>query len=58
MTKLKHSNYDNTQKLKFRQNSETQMVTKLKHLNCEKIQTQIVTKLKNTHCDQTQKIKL
>ena len=50
MTKFKNSNYDQTLKLKFGQNSKTQFVTKLKNSNCDKTQnskTQIVTKLKN-----------
>ena len=40
--KLKNYNCDETQKLKWRQNSKTQMVTKLK----------------NSICDKTQKLKL
>ena len=60
--KLKKSICDETQKLKFWQNSKTQTVTKLKNSNCEKTQklklgqnllTQIVAKLKNSNCDQT-----
>ena len=66
MTKLKNSNCDKTQKLKFWQNSKTQIVTKLKKHFFNKIQklklwqyskTQIVTKLKNSNCDKTQFMK-
>ena len=40
---LKNSNGDKTQKIKLRQNSTTQIVTKLKNSNFDK--TQFVTKL-------------
>ena len=39
MTKLKNSNFHKTQKLKFGQNSKTQIVTKLKNSNCDKTQS-------------------
>ena len=47
MTKLKNSNCDNSQKLNLLQNSETQIVTKLK-------KNKILTKLQNSNCDETQ----
>ena len=52
--KLKNSNYNETQKLKW---DETQklIVIKLKNLNCD--ETQIVMKL-NSNCDKTQKLKM
>ena len=46
---------------------KTQVVTKIKKLNCDKAQqlklwqnliTQITTKLKNSNCDQTQKFEM
>ena len=67
MTKLKNSNGDETQKLKWRQNLQVQVVTKLKtqivtnlnKLNCDKTKkNQIVTKVKNSNCDKSQKLKL
>ena len=63
-----NSNYDKTQKLKLRQNSKTQIVTKQKNLNCDKTkknskidktkQNQTVTKLKKRNCGKTQELKL
>ena len=53
--------------LKLWQNSKTQIVTKLKNSNCDKIQkilwwqnsnTQIVTKLQRPNCNITPKLKL
>ena len=35
-TKLEKLNFDNSQKRKLWQNSETQIVTKLQNLNCDK----------------------
>ena len=60
MTKLNKKNRDKTQKLKLRQNSKTQIGTKLNNSNCDKTKkkTKIVTKLKNSNCDNTQKLKL
>ena len=61
--KLKNSNCDESQKIKFRWNSKTQIVIKLKNSNCDATQkrklwwnskTQIVMKLKNSNCDNTQ----
>ena len=54
--KLKNSNCDETKKLKWGQNSKTQMLTNVKNSNGDK--TQIVMKLKNSNCDETQKLKL
>ena len=56
----KNSYYDKTQKLKFLQNSKTQIVTKqklweLKNLNCD--ESQILIKIWNSNSDKTQKIK-
>ena len=45
VTTLKNSNCVKTQKLKLRQNSKTQVVTKVKN--------QILTKIKNSNCDKT-----
>ena len=49
--KLKHSNYDETQKLKWWKNAKTQMVTKLKNSNCDKTK-------KKSNFDKAQKLKL
>ena len=58
MTKLKKkSNRDQTQKLKFWQNSRTQIVTKLKKKS-QNSNAQTVTILKNSNCDKTQYIKM
>ena len=67
--KLKNSNCDETQKLKWWQNSncdqaffffyKTQIVTKFRLWQNSKCDTtQILTKLKNSNCDKTQKLKL
>ena len=64
MTKLKNSNCDKTQKLKFLHNSITEINTQKKKKMLKKIQklklwqyseTQILTNLKNSNCDQTEK---
>ena len=64
MTKLKkkivtklNSNCDKTQNLKLRQNLKTQIVTKLKNPNCEKLKkkTLLLTKLKENQTDKTKK---
>ena len=55
MKKFKKSNCDKTQKLKWWQNSKTQIVIKLKNSKCDN--THLVTKLKlrhNSNCDKTQ----
>ena len=53
MTKLKKSNCKKkTQKLQLGQNLLTQIVAKLKILNCNQTKTQIVTKLKNSNWDE------
>ena len=46
--KLKNSHFDETQKLKLRWKSNTQIVIRLKH--------QIAMKLKNANCDKAKKI--
>ena len=52
MTKLKHSNYDKTKKLKLWQDSKPQIVTKLKNSNCDKTQKGvIVTSFSKTDWD-------
>ena len=51
MTKLKNFICDKTQKLKFGQNSKTQIWTKLKKSNCEGKNKLIVTKLRSSKCD-------
>ena len=57
---LKNSNGDETQKLKFGQNSKTQIMTKLKNSNCnetkklkwrQNLKTQFLTKPKNSYSD-------
>ena len=54
--KTQNSNCDKTQKLKLRQNFKTQIVTKLKNPNWEKLKkTLILTKLKKSNCDKTKK---
>ena len=45
--KLKNLNWDDTQKLKWWQNSNTQIVTKLKHLNCDKTKKNQILKNSN-----------
>ena len=67
VTKLKHSNYDKTQKLKWLQNSKAQIVTKLKNSNCdqpkkippcdENQKLKLWQNYKNLNCDETQKLK-
>ena len=37
---------------------KTQIMTKLKNLNCDKTKKKNVKKLKNINCDKTQKIKM
>ena len=71
MVKLENSNCDETQKLKWGWNSESQTVNKLKNSNCDEPQnlkivrkpknsnsdkTQVVTKLKNSNGDKTHKL--
>ena len=48
VTKLKNSKCDETQQLKWRQNSKTPIVTNSK--------TQIVTKVKTSNCDKNQDV--
>ena len=56
MTKLKNSNCDKTQKLKFWQSSKTETLTELKNSNCDKTQT--VIKLKNSKLNTIKQLKL
>ena len=59
--KLNNSNDDETQKLKWWQNSKNQIVTKLKKLNCDETlkKNQVMINLKlwqNLNCDKTQTV--
>ena len=63
--KLKSSTCGETQTLKsLKKNSKTQIVMKLKNLNCDetpivmKLKTQIVLKLKNSNFEKIQTLKL
>ena len=53
VTKLKDSNCDKPQKLKFLQNFDQK---NKKNLTVTKLKNQIVTTLKNSNCDKTQKL--
>ena len=55
MTKLKNSNCDKAQILKWGKNSKTQIVTKLQNSECDETQKFLEwQKLKNSNCDKTQ----
>ena len=72
VTKLKNSNCDKTQKLKFWQNSKTETetehnifmvipcrnVTKFINSNCDKAKKENCDKTQNSNCDKTKKVKL
>ena len=57
--KLKNSNCDETQKIKFWWNSRNQMVIKLKNINCDKTQKLKLWpnfKKKNSNCDKAKNV--
>ena len=56
-SKLKMWKTQNVTKPKRWQNSEIQIVTKLKNSKCDISKTQNVTELTNPKCDKTQKLK-
>ena len=65
---LSHTKKIPEEKKSQKKNSKTQLVMKLKNLNCDKtlkknqivmkLKAHIVMKLKNSNCDETQKLKL